>query len=569
MGRILLTYAAVAFLVSGIGTIAIVAELGRGKTLILMLMWAVTIILGIRQYRRLDSRDRKELQTWLVVAGDLRLTCPTKAPPDKQHIISIGPGFERVLGWSVDELIGKSWYEFIHPDDRAPSVSQSKMLANGQNISMFVNRWRHKKRSVPDTERWVWLEWTALSDPETGLTYANARDMTTRFEREAQMATWSRITSDLMAVADTAIPIAERKFEWLNEAWSRHLGWDTHELYEMRIVDIIQPENVPKRISRRKNSEGGLPEGEMILHCRVQCKPLPEEPPQYRFYEWTSLQLNGKLYVTGRDVGIERAHEIEMSRAISDLESRNADLERFASVAAHQLRSPPRTIAGIAQALGEDYGHLLDEEGLLFLEDIRTDADQMAEIVDGLYRFSKVRTNDDLVMQPVDLNDLMKHVWRTHTKKLCGVCVTVKTCPPEERPREDIPCVLNGYEVLYKDLPVVLGDPLLIKEVFNNLIDNGFKFNESDVKRIAITSHQRSDGRWSIAVKDNGIGISAKYQPKLFTMFQRVHAGYAGTGVGLALVSAIVNKHGGVVSVVSEPGQGATFIFDLAAAWDS
>ena len=234
-----------------------------------------------------------------------------------------------------------------------------------------------------------------------------------------------------------------------------------------------------------------------------------------------------------------------MHRAVADLEMRNRDLERFASMTAHQLRSPPRTIAGIAQALHEDYGHLLDAEGTQFLQDIREDAASMAEIVDGLYRVSKVRTMTDLPLEPVDLNELLADIKIAKTKR--GLL----------RPQD---------KLSWAHLPVVKADKVLLTEVFLNLLENALKFNESTNKVIRVTARERDDDRWDIMVKDNGIGIDPKYQPKMFQMFQRMHPQYKGTGVGLALVSAIVQKLGGDVHVQSTAGKGCMFTFDLASA---
>lgn len=248
---------------------------------------------------------------------------------------------------------------------------------------------------------------------------------------------------------------------------------------------------------------------------------------------------------TGQPCALATLHRDEMHRAVADLEARNQDLERFASLTAHQLRSPPRTIAGIAQALQEDYGELLDDEGRQFLADIREDAATMAEIVDGLYRVSRVRTMTDMPLEPVDINEVLADMKIAKTKR----------------------GLLRSQERLtWSHLPVVQGDKVLLIEVFRNLIENALKFNESAVKTIKVTAKERPDGRWDIIVQDNGIGIDPKYQPKVFQMFQRMHPQYKGTGVGLALVSAIVQKLGGEVAVKSEAGKGCTFTFDLAAA---
>lgn len=352
------------------------------------------------------------------------------------------------------------------------------------------------------------------------------------------MNSWARITTDLMATADTAVPIEERKFDWVNEAWSKSLGWDSSELYTMRIIDLLKPSEAGPLIQKREEQERAGEQADAIVQqeCAVRCRG---EVPTYKTYAWMSAVINGTLYTSGRNIDEEIRHREQLQKAISDLEIRNADLERFASVAAHQLRSPPRTIAGIVQALQEDYGHLLDDVGRLFLADIRTDADQMAETVDGLYRFSKVRTQKEMTLEPIDLGLLLADIQAKRG-------------------------LLRPEDILdWGKLPVIWGEKVLLAEVFNNLIENAIKFNESPVKIILIDAKQRPDQRWDISVQDNGIGIDPKYQHKVFQMFQRLHPSYKGTGVGLALVAAIVQKMGGEIRVESEVGKGTTFTFDL------
>ncbi len=535
-------------LTTAVSSAVLYTHLAWWKALFITALWASVLILWMLEHRKTSARNALELDLWLSVGGDLRITSEIVrgAGDHNLPIMKAGPGFKRVLGWASEEMEGTPWQSFIHPDDLGTAVPEVHKLADGTDLSKVCNRWRHKQPHPDGEPRWVWLEWTATTSKELKLTYANAQDMTSRFEREAQMSTWSRISNDLMSVADLSVPPEERKFEWVNEAWTRQLGWTQHELYSMRIMDLINPPEREWVLAHRTSIEESV-DGQVRdpIECKVLCKPVPGEPLKYLLFEWTGFDTNGKVYVNGRNAEAEHHHRVAMAKAISDLEARNLDLERFASVAAHQLRSPPRTIAGIAQALTEDYGHLLDEEGLQFLEDIRNDGDQMAEIVDGLFRFSKVRTSADMHIEPVDLNALIHTIYESKKKR--------------------------GWEGDDRDLywdamPTVLGDEMLLTEVFLNLVDNGFKFNASKHKKVQISA-VRSDDRWFISVKDNGIGIDPAYHHKLFTMFERVHPSYPGTGVGLALVQAIVNKLCGEITVKSAPDKGTTFTFDLEGAW--
>lgn len=474
------------------------------------------------------------MNLWTTAGGDLLMVLSTVTEPPK--VVFVGPGFKQDVGLG-GEILGRNWEDFLHPEDVAFTRAE---LAKGGEVH-FTNRWRHQHQ--PDANRWIWLEWDVQVMPEMQVIYAHARNMTNRFERESQMQTWSMITSDLLATGDTAVPIEERKFDWVNDAWSRALGWTPQELYSMRIIDLLNPAQAPKIIAtRRAREQNPQPEKAAPLECAVRCKG---EPPQYKNYTWMSAVINGILYTSGRNIDAEIEYREELHKAITDLQLRNADLERFASIAAHQLRSPPRTIAGIVQALEEDYGHLLDTEGLLFLKDIRDDANQMAEVVDGLYRFSKVRTQKEMTLESVDLNGLLTEIHVSMTKQ--GAL----------RPMDTL---------TWGPLPTIWGERVLLYEVFRNLVENALKFNESHEKVIEIRAERRSDSRWDITVQDNGIGIDPCYQNKMFQMFQRMHPQYKGTGVGLALVAAIIQKMGGTIRLQSEVNKGTQFTFDLESS---
>jgi signal transduction histidine kinase len=470
---------------------------------------------------------------------------------DGYKILSVGPGWEHVLGWTSDEMIHQRLDFFLHPQDKH---------LNG-SIGDFSTRWRRKPPG-----RWAWLRWRTAESPwHVGVIFANAQDETAQMDHMRTLSAWAEITSDLMLVADASQPPAERKPRWVNPAWTRLLGWSSTELCDMRLIDLLAPSDVPKAVQNRLEHEeksGGEGEVRSAVY-KVRCKPAQgQDKPVYKTFLWKIQILEGRIYVTGQDISHELVHESDMQRAFENLQGRNQDLERFANVAAHQLRAPPRTIAGLAMILLEDYGHLLDDEGRECLRDIRQETDQMGEIVDGLYRFSHVRTSEGLTLVPVDLNNVMQSVRRALDRKICPQCSTPQQCQTQKA-RE---CPLQALRLHVQRMPIVMGDRTLLQEVFANLVDNGFKFNESPKKVVHITWEARPDNRVSITVSDNGLGIDEKYQGKLFTMFQRMHQAYAGTGVGLALVAAIIQKMGGAISVKSSPGQGSSFTFDLQGA---
>jgi len=203
--------------------------------------------------------------------------------------------------------------------------------------------------------------------------------------------------------------------------------------------------------------------------------------------------------------------------------------------------------------LREDYGHLLDDEGRQFIQDILLDADNMADVVDGLYKFSRTREIEAGELEPVDLNDVMQEILESKSKSGSW----------------------NNSIFEWGELPTVQGDKVLLTEVFANLVENGFKFNTSPVKRVRVswTIPSQCDLQpecpflnkkcWCIRVEDNGIGIDPRYRHKLFSMFERLNPEFPGTGVGLAMVRTILRKIGGEITLQSELGVGTTFCVGL------
>lgn len=238
-----------------------------------------------------------------------------------------------------------------------------------------------------------------------------------------------------------------------------------------------------------------------------------------------------------------RAQEVaETSRL---LEQANAELESFSYSVSHDLRAPLRAINGFSLALLEDYGTTLPPDGQALLARVRENTKRMAQLIDDLLVFSRLGRKP-LEMGLVDLASLTQSVVE------------------EQRQAEP----KRAIEVVVHALPATLGDAGLLRQALSNLIENAFKFTRRQPKaRIEIGS--RVEGAETVYyVRDNGAGFDMNYAERLFGVFQRLHRQdeFAGTGVGLATVQRIVNRHGGRIWAEARPNEGATFFFTLPAA---
>jgi light-regulated signal transduction histidine kinase (bacteriophytochrome) len=202
------------------------------------------------------------------------------------------------------------------------------------------------------------------------------------------------------------------------------------------------------------------------------------------------------------------------------------------------LRSPLRGIDGFAQALAEDYADRLDDTGQRYLQRVREAAQRMASLIDDLLALSRV-TRAELTPQRVDLSSI-------------AIAVLTSLARIDDERKVEI--------VIALDL-VAEGDPRLIAIAFENLLGNAWKFtSKTPTARIEVG---RANGRFF--VRDNGAGFDQQFAHKLFGTFQRLHSEseFPGTGIGLATVARIIERHRGRVSAEGTPGEGATFYFTL------
>ncbi len=224
------------------------------------------------------------------------------------------------------------------------------------------------------------------------------------------------------------------------------------------------------------------------------------------------------------------------------LEAANSDLESFTYSVSHDLRAPLRAIEGFAAILAKSARGKLDEDEIRRFNLIRDNTKQMNHLIDDLLALSRIG-RVEISRKKIDMEKLAEAVWQQHLDANPGRVISFRR----------------------SDLPRAVGDESLIWQVFSNLLSNSVKYTRKRKKAVIEIGGETKNGEGIFFVKDNGTGFDMKYYDRLFGVFQRLHSEseYEGTGVGLAIVQRIVNRHGGRVWAIGKVGKGATFYFSL------
>jgi signal transduction histidine kinase len=237
--------------------------------------------------------------------------------------------------------------------------------------------------------------------------------------------------------------------------------------------------------------------------------------------------------------------ERRVAARTAELEASNRELEAFSYSVSHDLREPLRAMSGYANLLEEKHGARLDGEAAAYVHRINAAANKMNRLIDALLQFSRTGRAE---------------------MKVARVDPTTVARAAADDLRED---ALQGVvEIVVSELPDCMADAGLLQHVYANLISNAIKFSAGRPSaRVEIGAHEEH-GETVYDVRDNGLGFDMRYVEKLFGVFQRLHSDpkYAGTGVGLALVQRIVQRHGGRVWAEGTPDKGACFHFTLGEA---
>lgn len=362
--------------------------------------------------------------------------------------------------------------------------------------------------------------------------------------QEAQLRSFVTQAPVAVAMLDT-----EMKYITVSDKWLADYKISKKIVIGKSHYDIF-PESVTS--SKWRSLHQRVLSGEKLYENKERIQNIDGS---YRWVSWNLIpwynepgEIGGIIMFTAdvsSEVEYSKKLEKEVKERTKELESVNKELEAFSYSISHDLRAPLRSINGFTDILIEEYSNSMDDEGKRLIGIVKDSALMMGKLIDDILGFSKLGKKS-IQVSDIDMNILVE-----------SVC-------EEEKHRS----INKNVVFSISDLPKAKGDLVLIKQVVVNILSNALKYSsKQEVIKIDI-DFKIENNKVIYIFKDNGAGFSMDYHDKMFGVFQRLHtqSEFEGTGVGLAIVKRIINKHSGEVWAESEIGKGATFFISLPIA---
>ena len=358
-------------------------------------------------------------------------------------------------------------------------------------------------------------------------------------ESEEQIQTIFRSAPDAVIVIDE-----EGKIVRWNPRSEEIFGWTANEAIGKYLHETIIPERFIE--AHQKGIKHFLKTGEgPVLNQPLELPAIRKDNTEFDAgISISPTILKGKFYFIGfvSDISYRKKAEAEIQKKSEELTHVNKELEQFVYVASHDLQEPLRTISNFAGLFEEEYSGKLDKDANQYLKFIVTASSKMQNLIKDLLDFSRIGRK--ITFTAVDCNEILKEV----TAEL-GIAIKE-----------------SNTKITSSNLPILNGNEIELKQLFQNLISNAIKFLKKNVTpKIEITVEENVT-EYLFAIKDNGIGIEELHQDRIFIIFQRLHtvAEYPGTGIGLATCKKIVARHNGKIWVESKLDEGSTFYFTIS-----
>lgn len=462
-------------------------------------------------------------------------------------IVYISPSVKRILGYTVEEKIGKSIFEFIHPQDLNMIQTIFQQIIQEENRLVSAQcRVLHKDGS------WRWFEGIGqnlLNNHAINAIVANCRDITERKLSEEALKQEKDKAQQYLDIAEVMLLALNEHGEitLINKKGLSILGYDNErELLGKNWFDTFIPQEeraIVKKVFSR------LMKGQIEV-AEYSENYIISQDGKRKLIAWHNTaitQVDGQRLGTlssGEDITQRKLDEQKLKQYTQDLKESNQELEQFAFVASHDLQEPVRIVSSYIQLFSKRYQSEVDETAQKYIQYIVDNNKRIQDMIASLLKYSRVGRK---AASPHKIDSTIACEQAISNLKLS---IAQKEA------------IVN-----FKKLPEVFANETELLQIFQNLISNAIKYCSKKKPVVSIEAHEHQN-EWVFTVSDNGIGIEPEYSEKIFEIFKRLHtkSEYPGTGIGLAICKKIVEKNRGRIWVESTPGQGSKFHFTIPKA---
>lgn len=468
-----------------------------------------------------------------------------------EQLIYVNPAFERILGYSFSELCNGEILDRVHPEQRAAIADRIAKRFAGETVP---DKYEIRLMNREGDERWMDLSITLTHFQDMPTAIATGIDITERKKAEDQLKhSESELRNILDNLQDTYYRTdLEGRILRASQSVYDLLGYQEKELLGTKLADLYVDshgrEHFLKILEQNKgvvkNHESELRRKDgTIVWVSTNAHYYHDLNGTVKGVEGNTRDITDIINTRKQLQNQHNQLEKLIAERTLDLEAANRELESFCYSVSHDLRAPLRTIDGFSQILLEDYAPKLDETSCDYLNRIRSGAQRMGQLIDDLLKLSRVSSgelNKTTVNLSIMAQEIADSLLQSEPQRNASIIIT-----------PDIVC---------------RGDHGLIRVVMENLFSNAWKYTQYLDKQTQIEfSQETQNGSTVFFIKDNGAGFDMNYVHRLFNAFQRLHSpsDFEGSGIGLATVYRIIQRHGGKIWANGQPDKGATFYFSL------